>query len=247
MRLLLAALEHSSGIGSTSCSTTCLDERRDEVVVDDHRAVDLALDVELGEAMGERLRVGVCRPVGEARPRLVDGVAAEAERRAPLLRPATSQRTSTPSARSSRSSRSARRRICALKAPARPRSPVSGRIATVCTLAPLEQRQTVTDDAARAVPVISSSIRSANGRIASIRVCARRSRARRDELHRLRDLARIRDGADAPLEVLDRSPYVRRLRRRRPRTRSCPANFSTRGRELLASSSERSPWSRISA
>ena len=45
-------------------------------------------------------------------------------------------------------------------------------------LAPLEQRQAV-DRASRrrAVPTISSSMRSAYGRIASIRACARRSRA----------------------------------------------------------------------
>ena len=64
-----------------------------------------------------------------------------------------------------------------MNAPARPRSPVSGRIATVCTSRRCSSGRPWTEVAARAVPIISSIIRSANGRIASIRACARRSRA----------------------------------------------------------------------
>ena len=82
--LRLARLEHLLGNRQDVLLDDRLDERRDEVVVDDHRAVDLLLDVELGEPVGDRLRIGVRRPVREARPRLVDLEAAEAERRRAL-------------------------------------------------------------------------------------------------------------------------------------------------------------------
>src|SRR5439155_12394224 len=55
-----------------------------EPVVDDDHAIDGALGVELGEPVRDRLRVGVRRPVAEAAPRVVDLVAAEAERRGAL-------------------------------------------------------------------------------------------------------------------------------------------------------------------
>src|SRR5439155_12646840 len=61
-----------------------LDERRLEVVVDDHDTIDLFGRVQLGQPMGYRLSVLVGGPVGEACPRPVDLVAAEGERRAPL-------------------------------------------------------------------------------------------------------------------------------------------------------------------
>src|SRR5438874_8839831 len=61
-----------------------LDERGDVVVVDEHGAVDLVLAVELGKPVGDRLGVVVLGPVGEAGPGLLDLVAAEPERRAPL-------------------------------------------------------------------------------------------------------------------------------------------------------------------
>src|SRR4051812_25344383 len=70
-----------------------------------------------------------------------------------------------------------RRSTCALNAPARPRSPVTGMIAIVSTCSRRCRSGRRTAPAARAVPAISSSIRSAYGRIASIRCCARRSRA----------------------------------------------------------------------
>ena len=50
-------------------------------------------------------------------------------------------------------------------------------MATVCTSRRWSSGRPCTDDDARAVPTISSIIRSANGRIASMRAWARRSRA----------------------------------------------------------------------
>ena len=65
-----------------------------------------------------------------------------------------------------------------MNAPARPRSPVSGRIATARSSSRRwSSGRPRTDELARAVPIISSIIRSAYGRIASIRACARRRRA----------------------------------------------------------------------
>ena len=64
-----------------------------------------------------------------------------------------------------------------MNGPARPRSAVSGTIATVFSSRRCRSGSPWTEVAARAVPTISSSIRSAYGRIASIRVCARRRRA----------------------------------------------------------------------
>src|SRR5712692_1901158 len=93
------------------------------------------------------------------------------------LRPTGSQRVCTPSACTSRCSATARRRICALNAPASPRSPVTGTIATVRASRRCSSGSPRTDALARAVPAISSSIRSAYGRMASIRSCARRRRA----------------------------------------------------------------------
>jgi hypothetical protein len=65
-----------------------------------------------------------------------------------------------------------------LNAPARPRSPVSGRIATAWTSSRRwSSGSPRTDELARAVPIISSIIRSAYGRMASMRAWARRRRA----------------------------------------------------------------------
>src|SRR5262249_20403815 len=74
-------------------------------------------------------------------------------------------------------SANARRSTCALKAPASPRSPVIGTIATVLTFSRCSSKGGRTAPAACEVPAISSIIRSAYGRIPSIRICARRRRA----------------------------------------------------------------------
>ena len=68
----------SGEIGRTSCSVDRLRERRDERVVDEHDAVDLALGEELGDAVRDRLRVRVGGPVGEADVRAGELAAAEA-------------------------------------------------------------------------------------------------------------------------------------------------------------------------
>ena len=65
--------------------------------------------------------------------------------------------------------------ICALNAPARPRSPVSGRIATDCDVSRASSSGKPRAGVARAVPIISSRMRSAYGRSAAIRFSARRS------------------------------------------------------------------------
>ena len=51
--------------------------------------------------------------------------------------------------------------ICALNAPARPRSPVSGRIATALTFSRSSSSGNPRDGVALAVPTISSRMRSA--------------------------------------------------------------------------------------
>jgi hypothetical protein len=64
-----------------------------------------------------------------------------------------------------------------LNAPARPRSPVSATIATRFTSRRWRRVRPWSEVLARAVPTISSIIRSAYGLIASIRASARRNRA----------------------------------------------------------------------
>ena len=65
-----------------------------------------------------------------------------------------------------------------MKGPARPRSPVSGTIATFVTSSRCwSSGSPRTEALARPTPAINSRIVSAYGRIASIRVCARRRRA----------------------------------------------------------------------
>jgi hypothetical protein len=92
--------------------------------------------------------------------------------------PTPSQRTVCPSEVSWRSSANARRITCALNAPARPRSPVSGTrsVAEVVSRC-WRSGSPRTEPAARPTPAISSRIVSAYGRIASMRLCARRSLA----------------------------------------------------------------------
>ena len=85
--------------------------------------------------------------------------------------------TSWPAATASRWRPNARRSTCALNAPARPRSAVTGTSATRFTSSRRCSSGSRTEPAACETPPISSSIRSAYGRIASIRDWARRSRA----------------------------------------------------------------------
>src|SRR5581483_10781351 len=93
------------------------------------------------------------------------------------FRPVLNQTTSRPWPRCSRISASERRMICALKPPARPRSAVTGTIATVLTFSRRSSSGSLIEPAACDTPAISSSMRSAYGRIASMRICDRRRRA----------------------------------------------------------------------
>ena len=104
-----------------------------------------------------------------------DVVAAEAKRRAALLPDDEPARRPVRRARASRASASERRTICALKAPARPRSPVSGEDRDGLASSRSSRSGKPRDGVARAVPIISSRIRSAYGRSASMRASARRS------------------------------------------------------------------------
>ena len=126
--------------------------------------------------MRDRLRVRVRGLVGEPEVLAGELATAEGERRAALLAhrdPADG----LPLPCSVRSSANARRRICALNAPARPRSPVSGTIATVSTVSRCSSSGRRTEEEARPTPAMSSFIVSAYGRSALIRSSARRSLA----------------------------------------------------------------------
>src|ERR671930_302016 len=126
------------------------------------------------------------------------------------FRPTPTHRTGVPLRRSSRSSASARRSTCELKAPASPRSPVSGASATARTSSRCSSSGNPrTDVLARAVPAISSSIRSAYGRMASIRCCALRSRA---------------DATSSIAFVIFRVFVTERMRRRRSWTEATSAD-----------------------
>ena len=197
----------SAEIGSTSCSVTRWVSAETKRVVDEHDAVDLALGEELGDTVRDRLRVAVRRPVGEARRRRRP---ARTRRKVSVERPflpTASQRTSLPS--------------CAQLALERERAPQHLRVERAGEPAVARERhdghrptspraaassgRPRTELAARPTPAISSLIVSAYGRIASIRRLGAPQLRRRDELHRARDLARVADGADAALDVLDRA------------------------------------------
>jgi hypothetical protein len=94
------------------------------------------------------------------------------------LRPIVRILTALPALSSSRIWRRASRRIVALKPPARPRSPVIGTIATARSSSwRCRSGRPRSEVEARAVPTISSIIRSAYGRISRMRCSERRSRA----------------------------------------------------------------------
>ena len=172
--LVLVALEERLRNREHVLRDDALGERRLEVVVDDDDAIDLLLGVELGDAVRDRLGVLVAGAVAEAGPRLVDLVAAEAEGRRTLLSGDEPGRLDALLAKAPLLA-NASRRTCALNAPASPRSPVSGRIAARCTSRRWSSGTPRREVLARATPTISSCMRSAYGRIASIRVWARRS------------------------------------------------------------------------
>src|SRR5580765_1544960 len=79
--LVVGGLEHVLGDRQHVRHGDALDERRDEVVVDEHDTVDVLVDVELGQPVRDRLRVGVVRVVAEASPLAVELEAREAQRR----------------------------------------------------------------------------------------------------------------------------------------------------------------------
>ena len=135
-------------------------------------------DVRLGERVRDRLRVAVRRPVAEAGPGLADAAAAGS---------GASTAPSCPSCRSAPRGPAA----CSL-AHERERAAEHLRVERAGEAAIARDRHdrdglhrpraaraaaAGTAPAACAVPAISSSIRSAYGRIASIRCCARRRRA----------------------------------------------------------------------
>ena len=161
------------------------------MVVDDDDAVDLALDEEVGERLRDGDGVRVDGPVGEVDPGLLDRVAAEAERRAPLLAdddPADLG-ASGPHLRSSWSAAND------LRVEGAGEAAVAGQRQDRHGLDRLAPRGAGSRGrgVARAVPIISSRIRSAYGRSAAMRVVRRSFAAATPS--RLRDLARVADGA----------------------------------------------------
>jgi hypothetical protein len=218
------------------------------VVVDDHDAVDLALRVELGEPVRDADGVRVRRPVGEVDPGLVDVVAPEAKRRAALLP------DDDPACALSLAARLALER----KGPAEDlRVEGAGQAAVAgdrkdgdrADIALLEQRELPR----RGRP------RGADHQLAhAVGVGAKRldpslrppELRRGDELHGLRDLPRVADGAKAPLDVLDGGQSLLRGRSDEALLfldREARLELLDLGRELLLELVGRSFWSRISS
>ena len=169
----------------------------------------------------------------------------------PLLPRRPSGRPSPPC--SVRSSANARRRIWALNAPARPRSPVSGTIATVSTVSRCSSSGRRTEEGAP-TPAMSSFIVSAYWPGALIRSSARRSLAAATSsiarvilrVLRTEPIRRLRSWTDATMS--------RRLAcRPQPAsafsssTANTPTNTLELGLELLLRLVESSPESRIAS
>jgi len=190
----------SSGIGSRDGHL--LDERRDEAVVDDDDAIDVLVRIHLRELVRDRLRVVVRRLVDESLPPPGDLVAPEAERRR-ALPPDDRPDDLVP-----------RLALLPLELERAPQHlPVErpGEAAVAAEdddpdlplLAPLHERQ------------VAKRRRLARGADHELlhTVCVgphlldavlRAPQARaRDELERLRDLARVADGGDPPPDVLE--------------------------------------------
>ena len=196
-----AASSTCLGIGSTSCSITGLRERRDEVVVDEHDTVDLLLDVQLAT-----LWASACASAYAGRSlKPVQAVSTSKRRKRSEERPRlppTSQRTAIPSACSSCSSANdvaqhlgverAREAAVAGQRQDRDRARLAA-AGGAAARAPRRPRG----------PSRPSAPASGRRRAASPRSApARGAAGAGDQLHRLRDLARVADRADPPLDVL---------------------------------------------
>ena len=160
------------------------------------------------------------------------------------FRPVENQTTSRPSACCSRISASERRITCALKPPASPRSAVTGTIATFWICSRRSSSGSRTAPAAFDTPAISSSMRSAYGRIASMRCCDRRSRAEATSsiafvtlrVFVIERTRRFRSCVEAKAYAALSSEVAKRL-----------LTFSISAFSASALSSDRSPCSRIAA
>src|SRR5205823_3703253 len=241
--LILFAAEHLLRDRQHLLFRDALDERRDVVVVDEHGAVDLVFAVELGKPVGDRLGVAVAGPVGEAGPGLLDLVAAEPQGRAAL--PPDDEPAHLPALRPQR----------ALEREGAPEDlPVecAGKAAVAgerddrdpARLALLEQRQAAQR---RGRPRgAGRQLLHPVGVVAKLDdpLLGPPQPRRSDELHRLGDLARVPDGADPPLDVLQRRHYA--TSGSSSLTAKVPLNFSICWFRRSASSSGRSPVSRIS-
>ena len=193
----------SGEIGQHVLLGHALRERGDVRVVDEGHAVDLALDEELRDAVRDRLRVLVRRLVGEAHVRAGELAAAEEERRAALLADGDPAHALP---------------LRLERALERERAPQDLRVERAGEPAVAGQRHD--RDRLHALPLLEE--REPHGRrrpphsgdelVHRLRVRPERvdpllgapQLRRGDELHRARDLARVADGLDPPLEVLNR-------------------------------------------
>ena len=186
-----------------------LHERRDEGVVDEHDAVDAPVDEGLRERVGHRLGIGVRRPLAEARPGLGNLEPPEPQRRGRLLarrevEDLLARRFCLPLHRERAAEHLSVER--SRKTSVGGHGDERNRLDRV---AALEQRQ----------PNRAGRLRHAGHQLEHpVGVRPHRldphlspAQARGgDELHRARQLAGVRDRADAPLEVLDRGHRARR-------------------------------------
>ena len=215
-----SSVSRRSSDSGRSCWTVTLwtsaDSKR---VVDDDDPVDLLVRVELGDPVRDRLRVRVTGLVGEAGE--LPESSKRLKRREPTpRRPTPTQRTCLPSLAKLALERESPPQDLGVERPgeaavarqrARWQPPARSRFC--------RSGSPRTDELARAVPAISSSIRSAYGRMSSMRACARFSFAAATSSSARVILRRVPNRSDAPLDVLD-SGQLRRASRspRRGRT-----------------------------